>query len=133
MGSKSSPKRCMVRSMKRRKLVWCVRTAAILLLMAPPGCDGDGEEADPTCCERVYPVWCVRFAECDPVTFFRAWNSPDQCSSQQIEVCQGGEDAEGLCTGRTRAQTEACRAALGTASCDDLLFRERVFPAACRR
>ena len=94
------------------------------------GCDGDSAQRDPTCCQDVYPVWCARFAECDPLTFALSWRDPAACSAEQVPQCQAGHDAERLCGARTEAQTDACVAALAAASCD-VLFGSNPLPRAC--
>jgi hypothetical protein len=104
-----------------------------LLLVAPPACDGDdGTSIDPTCCERVYPEWCERFAECDPVTFALSWRDADACTTEQVTACRAGRDSEALCAGRSASQTDACITALDAAVCDDL-FGSAGLPDACTR
>ena len=105
--------------------------APLLVLTAVlSGCDEDSARRDPTCCQDVYPVWCARFAECDPLTFSLSWRDTSECSAEQVPSCQAGHDAEGLCGARTEAQTDACVAALAAASCDDL-FGSSPLPRAC--
>jgi len=105
--------------------------AAVLAAAVLAGCGGDGGPApDPTCCERIYPEWCERFAECDPVTFSLSWRDAAGCTSEQVAACRAGRDTEALCVGRTTARTEACRAALDAATCDEL-FGSAGLPAAC--
>jgi hypothetical protein len=95
------------------------------------GCGDDTDAGpDPRCCDYLYPVWCARFAECDPVTFSRSWRDPAACEAQQIAACRGGTDPEALCTGRSEGSTDACAAALRDAICDDL-FGAAGLPAAC--
>jgi len=109
-----------------------LRVASPFVLVAGflAGCDEGSEPLDPTCCEDVYPVWCARYAECDPVTFSLSWSDPADCSAEQVPTCQGGHDAERLCAARTASQTDACVAALVAASCDDL-FGTTPLPRAC--
>jgi hypothetical protein len=103
---------------------------SLVLLAVPAACDDDSAVRDPNCCQNIYPVWCARFAECDPLTFSLSWRDPAACSSEQVPACQAGHDAEDLCGARTPAQTDACVAALTAASCDDL-FGSNPLPRAC--
>lgn len=120
----------MLRSMRRGSLVRGA-AAAVLAAAVLAGCGGDdGFVADPTCCERIYPEWCERFAECDPVTFSLSWRDPAACSSEQVAACHAGRDTEALCVGRTATRTDACLAALDAATCDDL-FGSAGLPPAC--
>lgn len=121
----------MLRRMKHAAFVR--GAAAVLAAVLPSACDGEDEGAtDPTCCERIYPEWCERFAECDPVTFSLSWRDAAACASEQVAACHAGRDTETLCIGRTAAGTDACLAALDAASCDDL-FGSAGLPAACAR
>ena len=103
---------------------------SLALVAGLAGCDEASAVRDPTCCQDVYPVWCARFADCDPLTFSLSWRDPAACSAEQVPACQAGSDAEGLCGARTESQTDACVAALTAASCDDL-FGSNPLPRAC--
>jgi hypothetical protein len=117
--------------MKLRTFVGRAAAAAVLALVALPACgDDDGITIDPTCCERIYPEWCERFGECDPVTFSLSWRDVDACRTEQITACRSGHDSEALCVGRETSDTDACIAALDAAVCDDL-FGSAGLPDAC--
>ena len=109
------------------------RFACLLLVVCGvAGCDGGGSvAADPTCCGDLYPVWCMRFAQCDPIDFGLSWHDALACATEQVAACEGGDDTESLCNGRPAAHTDACAHTLGTASCDDL-FGTAGLPRACR-
>jgi hypothetical protein len=104
---------------------------ASLLAAAFAGCGDDSASLDPTCCQNVYPAWCNRFAECDPLSFSLSWRDAAACADEQVPLCSAGHDAELLCAGRTAAQTNACITALGVTPCDDL-FGSAGLPPACR-
>jgi hypothetical protein len=102
-----------------------------LILAGLAGCGDDSVRADPTCCGDLYPTWCERFAQCDPLTFGLSWRDAAACTAEQVPACERGNDGEALCTGRDAAHTDACAAALADASCDDL-FGSAGLPRACR-
>jgi len=108
-----------------------VRWVALGLVVGGLGCVEGNEPSDPTCCGDVYPVWCRRFAECDPVAFSLSWTDAADCTTEQVPLCQRGQDGDHLCALRTAPQTDACVLALGTASCDDL-FGSAGLPRDCR-
>jgi len=102
-----------------------------LLLAALAGCGDETTPGDPTCCENLYPVWCQRFAMCDPLTFSLSWSDPTDCAAEQVPACRSGDDSESLCMGHTPEHTEACIEALGVTVCDEL-FGAAGLPRACR-
>lgn len=104
--------------------------ALLLALSAAPGCDEEAAGPDVRCCDYLYPVWCTRFAECDPVTFSLSWRSAGDCTEEQLDACRGGTDAERLCGSRSPASTDACLDALAETDCD-YLFGSAGLPAAC--
>ncbi len=119
--------------MKARNLVRRAAGTFVLALAVLQACDGDDTiPIDPTCCERIYPEWCERFAECDPVTFSLSWRDPGACTTEQVTACRAGRDSEALCAARSASQTDACLAALDAAVCDDL-FGSAGLPDACTR
>ncbi len=107
------------------------RRIVLGLVVGALGCAGGGEPADPTCCGDVYPVWCRRFAECDPVAFSLSWTDPADCTSEQIPLCRSAQDGDRICALRGAPQTDACVRALDSAACDDL-FGSAGLPAECR-
>jgi hypothetical protein len=113
----------------RTAAVGCV--LGLLALLGAAGCDAGGEGIDPACCENLYPVWCARFADCDPLTFSLSWRELGDCTDEQVAACRAGTDTEHLCEGRTPSQTEACSRALTDADCADL-FGSAGLPAPCR-
>jgi hypothetical protein len=110
-----------------------LRIAALALLVsaAAPGCSGDEDEGpDLRCCDLVYPIWCSRFAECDPVTFSRSWRDAAACEAEHLGACRDGTDPEGVCGELTPSGTDACVNALGYADCADL-FGAAGLPPEC--
>ena len=109
------------------------RWVALGLVLGGLGCAPDDTEngADPTCCSDVYPVWCRRFAECDPVTFSLSWRNAEACTTEQVPACQRGADADHICALRNEVQTDACVRVLEAAGCDDL-FGSAGLPGECR-
>jgi len=107
------------------------RLAALLgIVLGAAGCGDDGAAIDPTCCDELYPVWCARFAVCDPLTFSLSWRDEADCAAEQIAACRAGDDTERICAGRTEPETDACRTALNATPCDEL-FGSAGLPPEC--